>query len=107
MTNMNADDYLQSRVDDQINWYGRKSQSCKRGFVLCQIITLAGSATIPVVAVFSGSLSSRAIVAVLGSLTAVATGILSIYQFRENWIEYRTTAESLRCGHGTGGNSST
>ena len=96
MATMSEDDYLKSRVDDQIGWYDRKSQVCKRGFVVCQIITLAASATIPVVAVFSGSLSSRAIVAILGSLTAVAIGVLSIYQFRENWIEYRTTAESLK-----------
>jgi hypothetical protein len=35
-------------------------------------------------------------VAVLGSATAVTTGIVSLYQFREHWIEYRTTAESLK-----------
>lgn len=96
MATMSEDDYLKNRVDDQINWYDGKSKVCKRGCTVCQIITLVAAATIPVVAVISGSLSSRVVVAILGSLTAIATGIVSIYQFREHWIEYRTTAESLK-----------
>lgn len=34
--------------------------------------------------------------AILGSAVAVTTGIVSLYQFREHWIEYRTTAESMK-----------
>lgn len=93
---MNADEYLQSRVEDQIAWYDRKAQASKRGFVVCQIITLAASATVPVVAIVSGAIWSRVVVAVLGSTIAVAAGIVALFQFREHWIEYRTTAESLK-----------
>jgi len=96
MTTMNTDDYLQSRVEDQIAWYDRKAQASKRGFIVCQIITLVASATVPVVVIFSGAVWSRVVVAVLGSATAVTAGIVSLYQFREHWIEYRTTAESLK-----------
>ena len=29
-------------------------------------------------------------------IIAVSTGVSSIYKFHENWIEYRTTAETLK-----------
>ena len=35
-------------------------------------------------------------VALLGALIAVISTIISLNQFQENWIEYRTTCESLR-----------
>ena len=96
VTAIDAADYLRDRVDDQIAWYDRKSQANKRGFVVCQIIMLAAAAAVPVVAIFSGDLWSRVVVAVLGSATVVTAGIASLYQFRGHWVEYRTTAESLR-----------
>lgn len=93
---MTPDEYLADRVEGQIAWYDRKAALNKRGFVVLQIITLMASASIPVFAIFSGDMWARLVVAVLGSATAVTTGVVSLYQFREHWIEYRTTTESLR-----------
>ena len=92
---MTPDEYIADRVEGQIAWYDRKASLNKRGFVILQIITLVASASIPVFSIFSGDTWARLLVAVLGSATAVTTGIVSLYQFREHWIEYRTTAESL------------
>lgn len=93
---MTPDEYLQERVERQIGWYDRKSRLNKQAFVVLQIITLVAAASIPVFSIFSGDLWARLVVAILGSATAVTTGIVSLYQFREHWIEYRTTAESLK-----------
>ena len=93
---MTPEEYLEDRVEGQITWYDEKSRLNKRGFVVLQIITLIAAASIPVFSLFSGEMWARLIVAVLGSATAVTTGIVSLYQFREHWIEYRTTAESLK-----------
>ncbi len=93
---MTSDEYLKDRVDDQIAWYDRKSGSNKMWFIILQITTLVAPASVPVFAIFSGGMWARVIVAVLGSATAITTGIVLLYQFREHWIEYRTTAESLK-----------
>lgn len=93
---MTPDEYLKDRVDDQIAWYDRKSGSNKKWFIILQVTTLVAAASVPVFAIFSGDMWARVIVAVLGSATAITTGVVSLYQFREHWIEYRTTAESLK-----------
>ena len=93
---MTPDEYLKGRVEDQIAWYDRKSGLNKKGFIVLQIMTLVASASVPVFSIFSGDMWARVLVAILGSATAVTTGIVSLYQFREHWIEYRSTAESLK-----------
>lgn len=93
---MTPEEYLKDRVEGQIVWYDQKSNTNKKGFIILQIVALAAAASVPVFSIFSGDLWARVIVAILGSATAVITGIVSLYQFREHWIEYRTTAESLK-----------
>lgn len=93
---MTPEEYLKDRVEDQIIWYDRKSGSNKMWFIILQITTLVVSASVPVFAIFSSDMWARVTVAILGSATAITTGIVSLYQFREHWIEYRTTAESLK-----------
>lgn len=93
---MTPEEYLEDRVEGLIAWYDEKSRLNKQGFVVFQIFTLIASAAIPVLSLFWRDMWARLIVAVLGSATAVTTGIVALYQFREHWIEYRTTAESLK-----------
>ncbi len=93
---MTPEEYLKDRVEDQIEWYDRKSASNKKWFMIFQIATLAASASVPVFAIFESGLWSRLTVAVLGAAAAVTTGIVSLYKFREHWVDYRTTAESLK-----------
>ena len=93
---MTPEEYIKDRVEDQIVWYDRKSGLNKMWFIILQIATLVASASVPVFTIFSTEMCARLTVAILGSVTAIFTGIVSLYQFREHWIEYRTTAESLK-----------
>ena len=97
---MTQEEYLKDRVDQQIDWYNRRSRWNKRWFICLQVVILTASASVPVVVlvpfVFEGKAWIRVAVAVLGSLTAVLTGVISLMQFRKNWIEYRVVAESLK-----------
>lgn len=38
----------------------------------------------------------KLVVGSMGVCIAVISGLVSLYSFQENWIEYRTTAESLK-----------
>ena len=96
---MTPEEYLKDRVEQQINWYDRKSVSSKKWFYFLQIIVLVMSAAVPVVSIFSIVFENtwiRICIGILGAIVTISTGIISICQFRKNWIEYRTTAESLK-----------
>jgi hypothetical protein len=94
---VNEQEYLKSRVDDQIDWYNAKSLSAHRAYKSLQIFQIAGAALVPFLASYAGSVASIPIVlGVLGVLLAVAGGLLALFQYQERWIEYRTTCESLK-----------
>ena len=96
---MTPEEYLKDRVENQIDWYDRKSLNNKKWFYLLQIIVLAMSAAVPVVSILSivfENMWIRLCIAILGATVTISAGIISICQFRKNWIEYRATAESLK-----------
>ena len=94
---MTPDEYINERVDDQIGWYDQKSQRAQRWFKKVRAVEIIVAGTIPLFAGFGGgSTWSVIVVGVLGAVVAILASLLSLNQFQENWIEYRTTCESLR-----------
>jgi len=90
--------YLKDRLEDQIAWYDRKSISNQKAFKRLQVLIIVASATIPFLSGFmdESTLFLKIVVGLLGLAIATATAILGLYQFQENWLEYRTTCETLR-----------
>lgn len=88
--------YLAQRVEHQLNWYGKRSAYNKRWYYRLQFITLLAAAAVPVISLSSGDIRVRFLVAILGAIAATAAGVLSMYQFRDQWLDYRSTAESLK-----------
>jgi len=95
--NMNEDEYIKNRLDDQINWYSQKSQFNQKWFKLLKIVEIASAAIIPFLAGIGSAFPYyQILVGSLGVIIAVSAAISSVYKFHENWIEYRTTAETLK-----------
>lgn len=94
---MDAENFIKQRVETQINWYDKKSLKAQVWFKCLRIIEILAASSIPLIVGFSGN-SERwdLIVAVLGALIVVIASLVSLNQFQENWIEYRTTCESLK-----------
>ena len=95
---MNEEEYIKNRLDNQIDWYDRKSMKNQKSYKRLQLTAFFAAAAIPFL---SGYISAdikliQIIIGLLGFIIAVITAVLSIYKFQENWIEYRTTCESLR-----------
>ena len=97
---MDESEYLKDRLDDQINWYDRKSIKNQKYYKLFQLILILSAAAIPLL---SGYLVQKEtstylpyIIGALGFFVAIITAILSLYKFQENWTAYRTTCESLQ-----------
>ena len=89
-------EYLKQRLDDQINWYGKKSVANQAAYKRLRLIEIIAAA-IPLLAGYSQeSLHVGMTIGVLGLIVAVLAGIVSLYRFQENWTEYRAVAESLK-----------
>ncbi len=95
---ISQDDYFSERLNNQIDWYDRKSIQSQRWFKRLQVIVIVSSATIPFLSGYMDeeTLYLKIAVGLLGLLIAAITAVLGLYQFQENWLEYRTTCETLR-----------
>lgn len=93
---MNAEEYLAQRVDDQIEWYDRKSLFNQRWAKRLRLVEFIAAALIPFFAAYVTWYGIQAVVGLLGVVVAVITATVSFCQFQEHWIEYRTTCESLK-----------
>ncbi|WP_236252913.1 DUF4231 domain-containing protein [Echinicola sp. 20G] len=94
---MTPEEYIEERVDFQMDWYERKALHNKNLFIWKEGLTIVFAALIPF---FAGLDSDGKIlpltIAVLGVLVTVLTGLASILKLEKKWIEYRTTAEMLK-----------
>lgn len=81
------------RLEDQVNWYDKKSASAQIGYKVCRGIVLVSAALIPL----SVNLSIGSMVAAcLGALIVVVEGFQQLNQYHQNWMNYRSTCEALR-----------
>lgn len=94
---MTPDDYIAQRVDDQIAWYSRRSASNQRAFERLRLVEIVAAAMIPLLSgILYQELGGKILVGMLGFGVAVIAGVLSLFQFQENWTRYRATCEALK-----------
>lgn len=90
-------EYLKERLDDQINWYDKKSTRHKIWFYLFKFIQLVLTASIPfltsLVLTYPWILK---VISFIGFLLTIIEGILSISKVHEKWIQYREICEFLK-----------
>jgi uncharacterized protein DUF4231 len=82
-----------ARLEDQINWYDRKSANSRIWHLRLKIGMLLSAGAIP----FSAAIGAHAYVGgVLGVIVVVIEGLQQLFQFHTNWVSYRGTCESLK-----------
>ncbi|MCB1797758.1 MAG: DUF4231 domain-containing protein [Gammaproteobacteria bacterium] len=80
------------RLEDQIEWYDRKSVHHQRWYRRLKVTSIAAAALVPL---FSSLDDFGLLAGVLGVLVVVVEGLQHVNQHHENWIRYRATAENL------------
>ena len=81
------------RLEQQIDWYDRKSTQAKRWYHRVKVTQILVAAAIPVtVAANADQLTA----AVLGASIVVLEGFQQLFQFHANWTTYRSTCERLK-----------
>ena len=95
---MDADELLKTRLESQITWYDRKSASNKTANTWTKIVEIVGAAVIPFLAGYaqSGATWISILIGILGIVVAVTAATSALLKFQEQWLKYRTTAESLK-----------
>lgn len=90
-------EYIEKRVDNQIEWYDKKSKTAQKWYKVYQIVEIILATLIPLLAGYSQSYKQIAfIVGLFGAIIAIIESITKLYKFHENWIQYRTTCEMLK-----------
>jgi hypothetical protein len=80
------------RLEDQIDWYDKKSSYNQRRFKILKISKIIAGALIP----FASSVGAPAAVAGgLGVLIVIFEGLQSLSQHQQSWISYRSTCQKL------------
>jgi hypothetical protein len=95
---LNPGEYLAQRVEDQIDWYGRKSGWNQRWFKWLRVVEIVAAALIPFLTAVPAADAPymKYFIGLLGVFITVVAGILALFQFQERWTDYRATAESLK-----------
>ncbi len=90
--------YLKDRYEKQVKWYSQKSSENKKWCLGLNTYTIVVSIVVPIATLTldTSQLIIKFLIAVLSSTVAIATGVNSLLKFHDNWINYRTTSETLK-----------
>lgn len=94
---MNVEEYLKNRVDNQIEWFNKKSGAYKRYYNILRMLELVIAGLIPFLTGYVDLyILIKPTIGLMGVLVGLIAGILSLFKFQENWIQYRSACESLQ-----------
>src|ERR1043166_1262820 len=94
-SNVLDNDPVMERLEDQIAWYDRKSQTSQRTYKAIKVVEILAAAMIPMLASIDVR-EVRWVTAGLGVAITILEGLLQLNQYQQNWIQYRSTCESLK-----------
>lgn len=96
-SNIDCNWYMDNRVVDQIRWYCKKASKYKKLYFSFIIADIVLSAMIPFLALFIDVWGkANYLIAFIGSVVTIISGVISTFQYQKKWIEYRTTAETMK-----------
>jgi hypothetical protein len=81
------------RVDDQIAYYGRRSRENRTWYYVLALVGVIAAAAVPVLALTE---ALPQVTATVGALIVVIQGAQLLFQFQQNWTNYRVTGEALK-----------
>jgi hypothetical protein len=105
----NLEDPNIKRIQEQIDWYDKKSGIYQKRYKRIKIIEIIAAALVPFLSALHFSdptvlfpFTSLRFATVVGTLTAmlgvlitILEGVLQLEQYQKNWVTYRATCEAL------------
>lgn len=98
MEEMDAETYLETRLDDQIDYYERAAERAKRNHMRLQtgILALSGLVTLLVEQPFPPTPGFRLAATAVSLLVPILTSLANFRKDGELWLSYRTMGELLK-----------
>lgn len=94
------DKYFDNRYMDQIRWYDSKSKRNKDWYNLTEIIVIVSASLTPIFIAldfyFDFCTILKFVPIAFSVLVAILSTIQNAFSYKENWLNYRTTCESLK-----------
>jgi hypothetical protein len=100
---LNPDQYIKERVEQYQGWYDRKAVRAKTLYLRMRACSVVGGGLVPVLInvqpgwIFFGVDAVKVIVTIISLLVVVFVSLESVFHFREQWKNYRSTEQLL--GH--------
>lgn len=88
--------YCKERLDDQIEWYSKKSSRNKFWHYTFKILEIIITSAISIGTLYINFGYFKIAVSILGVLLIAIYNAHTFFKFQENWIEYRKTSEILK-----------
>lgn len=92
---INEEEYIRNRLDNQIQWYDKKSQSHQKWYKFLQILELTAGFSIPIFTTLKID-CFEVWVTICSGLILLSEGLIALYNHQNNWIDYRKTSELLK-----------
>ena len=99
----NPEQYISERIDQYQKWYDKKSVSTKTLYLRMRAFSVVGGGLVPVLVnipwkfAIAGFPVIQIIVTVLSLLVVICVSLESVFHYREQWKNYRSTEQLL--GH--------
>jgi len=98
------DQYIEARLKQYQSWYDHKAVSCKNRYLRMRAFTVVAGGIVPVLVNVETSVNNwvgypvmKPIITVISLLVVVTVSLESVFHYREQWKNYRSTEQLL--GH--------
>lgn len=92
---MKSKEYIDERINPYRGWYDKKATTSKKIFLYMRTITVLGSAIVPVLINVSSVDWMKYITSGVSLLVVVLISLESVYHYKEQWKNYRSTEQSI------------
>ena len=91
--------YIAERFNDAISWYDSKAVTSKSRYQWMRAVSVIGGVLVPVlvnVSLPGSEIYLKAVTTVLSTLVVLLVSLESVFHYREQWVNYRSTEQFLR-----------
>jgi hypothetical protein len=101
---LTPDQYIEMRVKQYSGWYNAKAARCKNRYLGMRAFTVIAGGIVPVLVNIEANIDrlvghpvTKAIITVISLLVVITVSLESVFHYREQWKNYRSTEQLL--GH--------
>jgi len=96
LPNMEIENYLKERVEDQIQYYSVVSRRNRLLYFTTITFQIFLGAYLPISTRVSVPINAELQISLIGAFIIILTGLQAVGNFKEKWISYRKTAEKIK-----------